>query len=670
MNIQGESCVDTSTKIQHINNTNPSIISQSGCFKESDKLNLPNFPVTMNTSDNNLTEEFYEKCFEWASYYDRAVGYFTSSWIRDNAGGLSKFAINSGNVRWIISPILGAEDLKAVESGFKFDEENQKYQNILDFSLDELKKNLETDTINTVAWMVYDEILEFRFAVPKKDLHGDFHDKFGIFTDNDNNSLSFNGSINDSAKGNENYESIKIFRTWTGLNDFVEDDKKRFQKLWDDEDPNVSVLKLPDAIKKKIFELRSDDRPYKKPEKNVVINKWRHQDEAVEAFIREKNGILEMATGTGKTKTAISIINKLIQTGEISTVVVTVDGTDLLDQWYKILLLNTNLKGYRYYESHKELAGFLLNNKGSFLLVSRNEKFLSDALGKIKKNTFDSSIIICDEIHGLGSNALVRNLSGKIVPFKYRLGLSATPEREYDEVGNQFIEAEVGRVIYRFSIEDAIKRGILCEFNYFPFEYELTEEDRENLKKIIAAFHAKRQAGEFVDENLLYTQLAAVRKLSPAKIPIFRDLVKRNPQLLDRCIIFVETKEFGVAIQNIIINHVQDYHTYYGEDDRINLTKFANGEFKCLITSKRISEGIDIQSVNNIILLSADRAKLQTIQRIGRSLRIDPHNPEKKAAVVDFICISNKENLNDAESNSDIERKEWLEAISLIRKEE
>ena len=81
-------------------------------------------------------------------------------------------------------------------------------------SLDDLEVSLTTDTLSTLAWMVADDILEFRFAIPTDSLDGEFHDKFGIFTDADGNRVSFNGSYNDSIQGTRNYESIKVFCSW------------------------------------------------------------------------------------------------------------------------------------------------------------------------------------------------------------------------------------------------------------------------------------------------------------------------------------------------------------------------------------------------------------------------------------------------------------------------
>lgn len=634
-------------------------------------IELPVVPMVLNTSENDITKEFYDKCLQWARKFDRGVGFFTSGWIRLNAIGMSKFAANGGKARWMISPIMDGRDVEAIKSGLKEQERNEHYKVLLKTNLELISEFLEKETLNAISWMVYDNIIEFRFAIPVKNLDGDFHDKFGIFSDDKGNKISFNGSMNDSQKGFSNYESIKVFTTWNGNEDFVNDDEKRFERLWDNRDENVDIFKLPEAIKEDIFQLRSGERPYKKfKQQKTTSFRWRHQDEAIQIFLSKRNGVLEIATGAGKTKISIEIINLLLQNGEISTVIITVNGTDLLDQWYKILIKNTSLKIYRYYASYKELGGFLLNPKNSIMLVSRTPDFLDATLNRIKKSIAENCIIICDEVHGFGSPTLVKLFKGKISPIKYRLGLSATPEREYDDEGNKFIEDEIGKVIYTFGIDDAIKRGILCELKYYPLDFELTQEDRTEMKKLIASFHARKQAGQIVVDKDFYTQLSAIKKVSPAKIPIFKQFVDNNPNILNRCIIFVETKEFGIDIQNVIINYITDYHTYYGDDDRDNLVKFAKGEIRCLITCKRISEGIDIQSVNNIILLSADRAKLQTIQRIGRCLRIDPFNSEKKAEVVDFICVNSKENVTDKDTNSDIERKEWLLQLSNIRREE
>jgi superfamily II DNA or RNA helicase len=87
-----------------------------------------------------------------------------------------------------------------------------------------------------------------------------------------------------------------------------------------------------------------------------------------------------------------------------------------------------------------------------------------------------------------------------------------------------------------------------------------------------------------------------------------------------------------------------------------------------LITCKKISEGIDIKSVNNIILFSSDRGKLVTTQRIGRCLRTNPENINKIATIVDFVCVDTEKDSNEMEHSADMERSEWLTQLSKTRR--
>ncbi|KOF08634.1 hypothetical protein AC739_19250 [Planococcus glaciei] len=417
---------------------------------------FPDVPYVINTSEGDVVKEIYEPCLSWAKRYDRGVGYFTSGWLKENAKGMSRFAENNGKARWITSPILEERDLEAIMKNDVFN--NQKLEEILVLSLNEIEHELERNTLNALAWLIYDGIIEFKFAIPMNKLSGDFHDKFGIFYDGLENKIAFSGSINDSTKGFTNYESIRIFTTeHEVMESYVEYEVNRFNKIWNDADLNLKIYDIPTAIKEKIFKLRKSERPYTLTPSICKKDKWEHQKNAEDIFVDKKTGILAMATGTGKTRTAINIITRLIKENEIKKIIITVSGTDLLDQWCKEIRKNTSLKVYRYYESNKELANFLYDPNSAVLIVSRSS-FLVDTLKFTKKKLKDNSLIIFDEVHGLGAEQFVNSLGGKISGFKYRLGLSATPERDYDEEGNIFIKEEIGDVIYEFSLEDAIKK--------------------------------------------------------------------------------------------------------------------------------------------------------------------------------------------------------------------
>ena len=232
--------------------------------------------------------------------------------------------------------------------------------------------------------------------------------------------------------------------------------------------------------------------------------------------------------------------------------------------------------------------------------------------------------------------------------------------------GNDFLQNEIGEIIFEFSLEDAIKKGILCEFNYIPLNYELTEAEKQKKKNIIAAFRAKKEKGEPYDEKDMYTQLALVNKTAISKIDKFEQLVSSRPELLQKCIIFVQTMEYGLKLQDVLIKYTDKYHTYYADDEKYNLVNFAEGKLNCLLTCKKVSVGIDISSVTNIFLFASDRSRLVTTQRIGRALRLDKTNPGKVANVIDFVLEDAEEN----DHNADQERKEWLITLSETRRGE
>lgn len=208
-------------------------------------MDYPKVKVCLDTSEDNLIDELYTPCLKWAERFDRGVGYFTTGWLTYNVAGLSDFASRGGKMRLITSPILSTEDTDAI-----IGTENQdgsaflRLEAALLENVEILKQEMEADIINTFSWMLYDGIIDMRFAIPCEKLEeGDFHDKFGIFYKG-NDALSFSGSINDSKHGFQNYESIKVFKTWAGTQEYVDADTARFEKI-----SNNDTLLSEDGIK-------------------------------------------------------------------------------------------------------------------------------------------------------------------------------------------------------------------------------------------------------------------------------------------------------------------------------------------------------------------------------------------------------------------------------------
>jgi hypothetical protein len=178
------------------------------------KLTDISFPPILDTSSGDIIRDFFNPALAVSIRYDRGVGFFSAAWLRIAAKGMTVFAANNGRARWVTSPILCEADWNALQEGSEA-RQDEALKQAIEVNINELEQTLEEDTLSALAWLVADGILDFKLALPRNKLEqGEFHDKFGIFTDEVGNQVSFNGSYNDSVQGTRNYESIKIFCSW------------------------------------------------------------------------------------------------------------------------------------------------------------------------------------------------------------------------------------------------------------------------------------------------------------------------------------------------------------------------------------------------------------------------------------------------------------------------
>lgn len=644
------------------------------------------------SSDCSIVQDFYLPCLEKSIVYKRAVGFFSSTSMAIAAKGLTALIRAGGKMQLIASPKLSNEDIEAISTGLK-----QREEIIAEVTKKELEQEFHEvvkDRLACLAWLLSKKLLDIKLAIPKNIRHrGIYHEKLGIFEDIKGNVVTFMGSANESSTAFlGNFECVDVYYSWhLEVRDRALRKCNNFNQLWNNETNNLNVIEFPEAAKEFLLNFCPDKKPefevfftdkhdfqpklvsekkqdkYQADDNLMLQTRWRHQIEAKTAFLKHRCGILEMATGTGKTRTAISILQHLVNTQDVNTVIVTTIGTDLLDQWVEQLYtvasnLSPRFRLLKHYEKLHQKDEYELDPEFSILVIS--SKSLRNVLRTLSYPTRKRLLIIYDEVHAFGSSQMIEDLAGLSDGISYRLGLSATPEREYDLEGSEFIEEHIGSVIYQFGIEDAIRRGILCEFDYYPIEYESSDEDKKKIQSLYKSQAAKKKAGNPMSKTKFWTALAKVHKLSLAKLPYFEQFIVDNLEILDKCIVFVEEMWYGDEIIKIIHKYIHNFHTYYSQDDKQNLINFAKNEISCLITCDKLSQGIDIQSLQTVILFSSDKAKLKTIQRIGRCLRQDPNNHHKKAIVVDLIRNQDKDK---AELNSDQVRKEWLMDLSKIR---
>jgi superfamily II DNA or RNA helicase len=585
-------------------------------------------------------------------------------------------------IQLLISPELSQADLQALA---KTIDVNQR-DSLLNSSVDQFIKDVfafqaggngsaEEARGKLLAWLIVHDRVELRFAINlfKGNEFGIFHKKIGIFDYPSGDQIAFTGSANESTSAHEiNDESVEVYRPW------IESERERiltkieeFEEAWNSKAPNLKIIPLSkralDHIRAVAPEQPPDLTPHPPPKPDPLSQLWPHQKAGVIEFLKTGNGILEMATGTGKTRTALAIAAMLRAQGKIDSIIVTMEGKDLLTQWFTDLCLwannNTFQRIHRHYDSFHERDDYLLGSQGSILLASRSA--LGELFRQLRKNPTVRTLIIHDEAHDLGSPGGRANLAGQPQLFKFRLGLSATPDRAYDSDGNAFIEKEIGPVVFRFGIEDAIRARILCPFRYVALPYQLTDDDKQDLKGVYTREAAAKHNGQPWTKEMLWIELSRVYKKAREKLPAFaRFLATQEPDFLKWSILFVEDRDYADALYPIVHKYTHRFSCYYAEDKPEVLRRFVDGSYDCLITCHKISQGIDIRALEKVILFASASARLETIQRLGRCLRTDKEHPDKVATVIDFV-LSDANGIPDP-GGVDFERYAWFMNLSSI----
>jgi superfamily II DNA or RNA helicase len=623
---------------------------------------------------DSIGEGFFAPCLNHCCLYKRAVGYFSSAALRNWAGAFPRFVGTSDvTIKLIISPQLSNTDLETLQRATtpqsKLELLQLKSDQLLELAIELSSPNGSVRAQSELlAWLVASERLEIRFAFP---VHvndaGIFHLKTGVFVFPDGDKIAFTGSANETDGGHRrNYESLHCYRSWDERDlHRIDDCESEFDEAWNNLAEGLVVVT---ASKEEIDRIKQ--LPIARPSPAPPSNKWRHQSEAAMQFMQLERGILNMATGTGKTRTSLLILEKLLDAKTITSAIISTFGNDLLDQWFETIsewAFSNNIEFtiLRQYGSYKELEKYLLEPRSRILICSRRQ--LVNALDGLSAEQQKDLILVHDEVHGLAEPATQKALTGRLKPVRYSLGLSATPIRDYDDAGTEFIFREVGDVIFTFSLQDAIERGILCEFDYMGLEYELTENDKKRIGKAYSIYHAKIKSGQAPSKETLWRDIARVYKTAEQKPLVFEKYVRDFPNSLLNSIIFVETKSLGDKLLPTIHDITHKFSTYYDTDGPEILQSFTSGNIDCLITCHRLSQGIDIQHLQNVFLVSSNRGHLETTQRIGRCLRSNPTNPIKRATIIDFIRAEN--DANNA-SNSDQLRSDWLTTLSEVKRNE
>lgn len=605
------------------------------------------------------------------------------------ACGLTAFIRTSGKMRLIASPHLSQEDATAITQGIQDREEVIAASVVRE--LEQAFDEVVCDRLACLAWLLGQGILEIKLAVPK-DLssRGIYHEKLGLFTDQQGNIVAFTGSANESSSALvDNFECIDVYSSWeSGVQQRAQRKADHFERLWSNGTPNVEVIEFPEAARRSLLKFRPERPPTHTPKAaakpaNYRAQKWTetstpaltgipilpqsmvlrpYQIQAIANwFANNGRGTLKMATGSGKTITALAIATELYRTQFLGALIIVCPYRHLVTQWAKEcrrfglnpILAFENVKAWQGRLS-SELYALRAQHQPFLTVITTNTTLMSQGFQSQLAYFPEKTLIVGDEAHNLGSVRLAQSLPQSI-PF--RLALSATPERYFDESGTQVIYDYFGAVLEpEFTLSDAIAQGALVHYLYYPILVELTELESQRYVALTTKIRRLIGMGEPDDENPALTPLLMERSRlvgsAANKLEALRELM--GDRLETTHTLFYcgdgnvedsvsETSERQVAAVAKLLGRELGYriNTYTADttlEERADLHNlFESGELQGLVAIRCLDEGIDIPATQTAVILASSNNPRQFVQRRGRILRPHPH--KQRATLFDMIVV-------------------------------
>lgn len=652
-------------------------------------MNIKNLDIKhkYDTDVDDIVSDFYEPMLSNSVKYCRLSGFFTSSSLAAIARGMGDFIRNHGKMELVCSAKLSEKDIEMMKKAEKNPSKIIEESIIKD--LDNIENEITRDHVAALGWMLANENLEIKIAI-LKDVYGNiiptnsppgmFHTKLGLFEDDDGNTLSFSGSENETYNGiMNNVENIKTFKDWIGSDSasYVESDRNDFNKYWNDNANRTKVITLPKAIKKNLLQkapktidhitIHETKQSLKKPTlrkyQKEAINNW---------FENDRKGIFEMATGTGKTFTALGCLSKLKKSKNNLLTVIVAPQKHLVTQWEEEVKKCGNHTIFPVYSGTKwknEINNNLLDLEigilDSLVILTTHKTFSSANFIKHMKSYNGNIFLIIDEVHGIGSG---KQRLGLIDNYTYRLGLSATPERWYDDEGTELINSYFSGVVYVFDIKKALENGCLTPYEYYPIFVDLNDSELEEYldytHKInrLYNFNKKNQGIENQLRMLLIKRQNIINEAT-GKYRALEKILDKNNKIKDLLVYCHSEKQLINASK--ILNERNIFQSKFTGKENISerkdiLNKFIKGKYKALIAMKCLDEGVDIPSAEIGILMASTSNPREHIQRRGRLLR---NSPGKKLAIIyDLLVFPEIKHSNSVEEKiSDKEKKRYRE---------
>ena len=635
-----------------------------------------------------LAEEVLIPGFRVAGKVDCMVGFFSSEVLVALAPGLASYIAGSQNsFRLIVSPLLRAEDQAAIEEGLKSPE---KVANRILEELTVTEDLLQRHTLKCLSWLLREGRIEIRIVLMKDAL---FHPKVWLF-ENGGEVVATHGSSNMTYAGiRKNIEQIAISRSWQDPNQRYITDKLcyEFGRLWENKDDNCLVIGLPESVRHRLLRAYSSEAPptedelralYERapgsseepepfqpasvPRTGFAIPNWlqyedgpfEHQGKAVAAWCAAGfRGVLEMATGSGKTITSMIGAHRLHEGHKPLLIIVAAPYVPLIEQWCDEIapfgLTPANLmtaggaakRASELQKLKRRLRTGLSDVEA--VVVSHDTLCTPEFLAAVK--TFDCArLLIADEAHNLGRPSFINDQPEF---FEYRLGLSATPIRQYDEEGTEALFGFFGPVAFRFRLEEAIGR-CLVEYDYYVHPVYLTETEMSEWFDLTGKIkqNAWRSDGGKPDEYLtkLLRDRRALLETAYGKVSMLRKLLNNEDTSgLRHTLIYTSDKgpeqlenvNRLLRDRNILFHQLTAGETANRDQTKRIIRSFQDGEIQVLTAKRVLDEGVNIPQICKAFILASTTVERQWVQRRGRLLRTCSAIGKTHSVIHDLLAL-------------------------------
>lgn len=650
---------------------------------------------------DDVISDFYIPVLSETVLYKRAVGFFSSSSLVALSAGICGLIKNGGKIQLIASPRLSSDDINAINEGLK-----RRDDVIKDALLRELQSpsnQYEKDRLNLLSNLIAAGVLDVKIAFLETNNEiGMFHEKLGLMYDSSDNIIAFSGSMNESINAFvTNYEAIDVYASWTHDEDRVLGKQSAFNAMWNDYEPSIKVMEFPD-IKEEIirkYQIDStidtslDDIPYNAskislsntpvennsseiqygPQIPAEVSIRKYQSEAIQQWATNNyRGIFDMATGTGKTYTALAAITRLYKDKENNLAVIIIcPYQHLVEQW-KEDIVKFGMKPIVCYSASSQknwrdrlktsITSFNLGVQKHFCMVTTNATFsidyVQDLIEKLKGNV----LIVVDEAHNFGAENLSQTLREHI---PYRLALSATIDRHGDPEGTQKLYDYFGEKCIEYTLKDAIDNDMLTPYYYHPVVVSLNDKELDEYvdltNKIRKNIHSDDKGKVHLSEyaKTLLIKRARIVAGASEKITKLKEIMtdfKNDNQMLVYCgattmhdVDYLEGKPpieesrqidiVADMLGNSFEMRVTKFTSEESSDERERIKRdFAEGKhLQALVAIRCLDEGVNIPSIKTAFILASSTNPKEYVQRRGRVLR---KYPGKSFAVIyDFITL-------------------------------